>query len=218
MTSRDDFPPSVKRVLADRVAHRCSNPDCRARTSGPQSDPAKAINVGVAAHITAAAPGGPRHDPALTAQERACVVNGIWLCQNCAKLVDNDPTAYPASALREWKHSAELETLAQVGKAVRAVAPRSRSITSEEAELLIACAQDGEIARMRVDQLGSWLRAGGRDFIDEEDPAVAAGYLDALSLLCGKGLCRHDIGMMFVLTGAGFKVARRLRHLMGSDA
>jgi hypothetical protein len=30
-TDRDDFPARVKEVLAARVGHRCSNPDCCAR-------------------------------------------------------------------------------------------------------------------------------------------------------------------------------------------
>ena len=88
---RDDFPEEVKRIVAARVGNQCSNPDCRALTSGPQIDPTKALNVGVAAHITAAAPGGPRYDPSLTPEERRHPDNAIWLCQNCAKLVDNDP-------------------------------------------------------------------------------------------------------------------------------
>src|SRR5690242_10450826 len=62
--SRDDFPESAKRALSARVNAKCSNPDCGAATSGPQLDPCKALNVGVAAHIAAAAPGGPRYDPA----------------------------------------------------------------------------------------------------------------------------------------------------------
>jgi len=64
---RDEFPKDVQRVLAQRVANRCSNPDCGAITSGPQEDESKAVNLGVAAHITAASPGGPRFDPALSA-------------------------------------------------------------------------------------------------------------------------------------------------------
>jgi len=56
----DDFPMSIKDVLAKRVGLRCSNPDCRQLTSGPQEDPANATNIGVASHITAASPDGPR--------------------------------------------------------------------------------------------------------------------------------------------------------------
>jgi hypothetical protein len=79
--SRDDFREPVKRTLGLRAGNRCSDPNCRALTSGPQVDDTKAVNVGVAAHITAAAPGGPRFDPNLSPRERADASNGIWLCQ-----------------------------------------------------------------------------------------------------------------------------------------
>src|SRR3954468_4278631 len=34
---RDNFPLKVQRTLAARVAHRCSDPGCRAPTTGPQT-------------------------------------------------------------------------------------------------------------------------------------------------------------------------------------
>src|SRR3990172_9122164 len=52
---RDDFPAGVKDELAKRVSYLCSNPRCRQPTSGPQSSPSGTVNIGVAAHITAAA-------------------------------------------------------------------------------------------------------------------------------------------------------------------
>src|SRR6266850_1793484 len=104
---RDDFPMAVKETLALRVGVRCSNPQCRKPTSGPQEDPSQAVNIGVAAHITAASPGGPRYDPRLSPEERRSATNGIWLCQNCAKLVDNDETRYPVDIIRDWKAQSE---------------------------------------------------------------------------------------------------------------
>src|SRR5262245_37444426 len=101
---RDEFPEQTRRALALRVGYRCTRPECGALTSGPQDDPSKAVNVGVAAHITAASAGGPRFDPQLTPDERTAASNGIWLCQNCAKLVDSDITRFPyraASALED---------------------------------------------------------------------------------------------------------------------
>ncbi len=112
----DDFSDTVKKALAARVGHLCSNPECRALTSGPQDDPAKAVNIGVAAHITAASPGGPRYDPDLLAEERSAPSNGIWLCQNCAKLIDNDPTRFTVEVLKKWKTDAEEEAKTRVGK------------------------------------------------------------------------------------------------------
>lgn len=104
---RDEFSDETKRTLSLRVAGKCSRPTCRAQTSGPQVDPAGILNVGVASHITAASPDGPRYDPELTPDERRHLNNGIWLCQNCGKLVDNDPIAYPVGLLRKWKQEAE---------------------------------------------------------------------------------------------------------------
>jgi hypothetical protein len=115
--TRDNFPESVKQILADRVGNRCSNPDCLAITSGPQVDPGKALNVGVGAHITAAASGGPRYDPNLSPEERSGPTNGIWLCQTCGKLVDNDEARFTADTLRDWKSRAESDALAKIGKA-----------------------------------------------------------------------------------------------------
>jgi tetratricopeptide (TPR) repeat protein len=104
---RDDFDAKTKETLARRVGYRCSNPDCRKLTSGPKEDPAKAVNIGVAAHITAASEGGPRYDPSLSPEERRSVDNGLWLCQNCAKLIDSDVQRYTPELLREWKRQAE---------------------------------------------------------------------------------------------------------------
>ncbi len=112
--ARDDFPQSTIAILAKRVAHRCSNPNCRFITTGPHTDQAKAMNVGVAAHIAAASPGGARYDSTLSTAERKDATNGIWLCQKCAKLVDNDPSRYTKAMLLEWKQIAEAAALTEL--------------------------------------------------------------------------------------------------------
>jgi hypothetical protein len=99
--SRHDFPSKTKDMLARRVGMRCSNPACHKMTSGPQADPNKALNIGVAAHITAATRDGLRYAPSLSKHERSSIENGIWLCQNCAKLVDNDESRYTVQILQE---------------------------------------------------------------------------------------------------------------------
>ena len=105
--ARDDFSLKTKDLLARRVGMRCSNPNCRQPTSGPRIDPQKSLNVGAAAHITAASGGGPRRDGSLSKEARQSGDNGIWLCQTCAKLVDNDAQRYSESLLREWKRLSE---------------------------------------------------------------------------------------------------------------
>ncbi len=113
---RDDFAEQVKRTLAARVGNLCSNPDCQALTSGPQDDPTKVLNVGVAAHISAASVGGPRYNPSLTPEQRCHLNNGIWLCQNCAKLIDDDLLQFTEELLRAWKTVAEYRARNAIGK------------------------------------------------------------------------------------------------------
>lgn len=113
---RDDFNQKTKDFLVRRVCFVCSNPECRKRTSGPGEEPDKAVNIGVATHITAASEGGPRYDPFMSADERPSAENGIWLCQNCAHLIDADPVKYPIELLYQWKRQTEVEARASIGR------------------------------------------------------------------------------------------------------
>jgi len=106
-TTRDNFSSYTIKVLANRVATICSNPKCEVPTYGPHTEPTKFTNKGVAAHITAASPGGARYNPDLSRQERSSIDNAIWLCQSCAKMIDNDEERFPVELLREWKHKTE---------------------------------------------------------------------------------------------------------------
>ena len=111
---RDDFSLQTLNTLAKRVGIHCSNPDCRNLTTGPRSESTKIINIGVGAHITAASSNGPRYNPDLTNKERKSPDNGIWLCQNCAKLVDNDAKRYTVELLKEWKKVSEDAALSEI--------------------------------------------------------------------------------------------------------
>lgn len=113
-SNRDDFSEATKRILANRVGVRCSNPGCRKPTSGANTDPGKITNIGVAAHICAAAPGGPRYDSTMTEEERKSSQNGIWLCQSCAKLIDSDSVRYSKEVLFSWKNRAESTSILEL--------------------------------------------------------------------------------------------------------
>jgi eukaryotic-like serine/threonine-protein kinase len=105
---RDNFPQRVIDKLAERAGYRCSNPAHRGQpTSGPHTDPLKSLNIGVAAHIAAAAKGGPRYDPSMDPEKRQSIGNGIWLCSNCHAIVDRDELKYTANVLRKWREDAE---------------------------------------------------------------------------------------------------------------
>jgi hypothetical protein len=105
-STRDDFSAPVRRLIAQQVGYRCSNPNCGAPTIGPAGDPDEIVNLGVGAHITAAAPKGPRFDPTLTPEQRKHQDNAIWLCQSCGKLVDSDKSTHTVAQLRQWKADA----------------------------------------------------------------------------------------------------------------
>jgi hypothetical protein len=100
---RDEFSEKTKRVLAQRAAYRCSDPSCRAPTVFPHADETKSVLTGVAAHICAAAAGGPRYEGNQSPEERRSPSNGIWLCHSHSDRVDKDEQRYPAPLLRRWK-------------------------------------------------------------------------------------------------------------------
>ncbi len=95
----------VDQEPACKASAVCSNPSCRHLTSAPTSDGAKDVNIGVAAHICAAAPGpgARRYRGDMTPEQRKSHENGIWLCQDCAKAIDSDDPAFSETVLHGWK-------------------------------------------------------------------------------------------------------------------
>jgi hypothetical protein len=114
-----NFSKSTLDFLRDHVGNMCSL--CDRPTSGPSREPGKRTNVGSGAHITAAAPGGPRYDKTLTSAQRRHHENGIWCCRDCGKLVDDDASTYTAARLRKFKAAAIDRALHRVtvGRAAR---------------------------------------------------------------------------------------------------
>jgi hypothetical protein len=117
MRKRDDFNAVTKKALAERAGYHCSRPDCRQLTIGPSDEsPDARSRIGVASHICAASAGrgARRYDSQMSPADRRSIANGIWLCQNCAKLIDTDETRFPAELLREWRRNAEKRARQQV--------------------------------------------------------------------------------------------------------
>jgi len=61
----------------------------------------------------------------MSEKERRSTSNGIWLCQNCVKLIDNDLQAYSVIKLSNWKSVAEEEARTRVGRTRGKVGVRS---------------------------------------------------------------------------------------------
>ena len=114
--ARDEFSAPVKRLLGERAAYRCSNPDCGRITIGAsKQDDSKVLKPGVAAHICAASEGGPRYDHTQSPEDRASASNGIWLCATCADTVDkNKGIDFSVELLRRWKEDHELRTFTEL--------------------------------------------------------------------------------------------------------
>lgn len=111
---RDDFKPTVKIQLAQRVGYLCSNPQCQRLTIGPRKGEQGSNTIGVAAHIKAASPGGPRYDSSQTPMERASADNGIWLCADHAHLIDHNHEEFTVEKLEKWKQEAEERAFQQL--------------------------------------------------------------------------------------------------------
>ncbi|MCK5058162.1 MAG: tetratricopeptide repeat protein [Candidatus Aminicenantes bacterium] len=159
---RDNFSKTTIRILQERVAHRCSNPECRAPTSGPNSIDTKATRVGKAAHITAASEGGPRYGHNLNPEERKSINNAIWLCSNCHEKIDKDKLYYTADLLREWKKKAEEIAREELGRPIRELADQK---INEEIEKKFASLEE----TLRN------LKAGDKKTMDEALKAFREG-------------------------------------------
>lgn len=121
--ARDNFSREVIDRLAKRAGMRCSCPDCRLPTAGPDANDG-ITNTGVAAHIAAASPGGARYDEYMSGEQRASISNAIWLCQTHAKLIDDDELTYTSSVIQDWKATAEaMAALEAKGFEVRRARP-----------------------------------------------------------------------------------------------
>lgn len=150
---RDDFPTQTKTELAKGVGYRCSNPECRRATVGANAAQDGTITIGVAAHIRAASPGGPRFDALQTPEARRSKENGLWLCQSCSRLVDIDPSKFTVELLGSWKRDAQ-------DRAFRELVAPNAAFAEEKARIEAAItADDARDADAEFDALFQKVRA-----------------------------------------------------------
>lgn len=101
--AKPDFSKRTIDTLAKRAGYICSNPDCRVRTVGPNTDAEKAVSIGVAAHIQGARLTSARFVDQMSDETRAAITNGIWLCGNCHTMIDRDEGQFPVELLYAWR-------------------------------------------------------------------------------------------------------------------
>ena len=128
---RDEFSAATRKTLVARAGMRCSNPSCRRATAkADPTDTENWIDLGVAAHITAASQRGPRYDGSLSREQRCSAHNGVWLCHHCAKEVDSTESTYEIATLRTWKEQAEACTARDAAATLDAIAQLIADIES----------------------------------------------------------------------------------------
>jgi hypothetical protein len=110
-----DFNQKTVDTIAKRAAYRCSNPDCRVITVGPNSDLTKSTVIGEAAHIYGARSNSKRYNTDMTDSARAEITNSIWLCCNCHKLIDTDEQKYSSDVLFAWREQHEKYIYSEIG-------------------------------------------------------------------------------------------------------
>jgi hypothetical protein len=122
-------------------------------------------NIGKAAHIAAAAAGGPRYISTMAPEQRGGIGNGIWLCSNCADMIDRDEQRYPAGLLHEWRCRAETTARAEQGKKL----PSERELSVFRAKAL------GEnVMGTSISELITGVFAIGAQEIERIDPRFTA--------------------------------------------
>lgn len=123
--NRDDFTQKTVSQIAKRAGWLCSFPSCRSPTVGATEDGDGEINIGIAAHICAASPGGPRYDEKMTPDQRSSAENGIWMCSDHGKAIDSDEKAFTVDLLRKWKRQAQEDSWRRVLRNEALPAPQS---------------------------------------------------------------------------------------------
>jgi len=111
---RDDFTSKTRSGVEARAGFRCSFTDCGRLTAGPSEEsPDEIARCGVAAHICAAAEGGPRYSKEMTPEVRSHIDNATWLCASHARQIDDDTARYTVEALRQMKSVRETAVAAE---------------------------------------------------------------------------------------------------------
>ena len=106
---RLNFSGATAKIVCEKAAARCSNPNCRRLARLPNRIGDNLISFGEAAHILPARPDGPRFRSGISDAEIKSEANGLWLCAACHRIVDRDEGYYTADKLRSWKALSEKE-------------------------------------------------------------------------------------------------------------
>lgn len=182
--NRDDFSEKTRRRIGRQAGWLCSDPSCHRDTIGSNSDGTGEIDHGTAAHICAAAPGGPRYDPKQSPAERSSPDNGIWLCRLHGDAIDAKDSKYTVELLRAWKKQAQEDSWRRVLYGDVPHGPAVQTPTEDElrARLRTAAAADLDVFR-RSDKWPSTTIALTLEVEGLSDPVSTSALATALTTL-----------------------------------
>lgn len=168
---RDDFSAKTRNALRLRAAFICSNPNCRKQTIAPaDSSEDQYTYIGKAAHITAAAKGGPRYDEKISAEERSSILNAIFLCSGCADIIDkNGGSDFSSADLRLWKIEHEKFIAASLNKSPEGVGGEGGSGTIVGNRGVVIGGRGGKSGRV------GFGGKGGSGYIQGDDGLIIGG-------------------------------------------
>ena len=193
--NRDEFADKTKVRIAKRAGWLCSDPSCRRDTIGSNSDGTGEINLGTAAHICAAAPGGPRYDSNQTPEERSSADNGIWMCRLHGDAVDAKDSKYTVELLHAWKAQAQKDSWRRVLYGDVPHGPGVRATSKAELSARVRAATRADLVVFRHSD--KWpstsipltLEVDGlRDPVSTSSLATALTTLDDLILVAPPGM------------------------------
>ena len=146
-------PPSLQAVKTLFAASGgvCAFPACTTRLVHRDSG----AMLGEMCHIHAVSPGGPRHNSDQDTSERNDVDNLIILCPTHHSLVDQAPSTYTASALRQMKGQHETRVAAMMESAGVAIDNQqavdfARQVAVESVDFAIIVALRRELDALKV--------------------------------------------------------------------
>lgn len=146
---RDDFSAPTRQIIKRQAGGCCAK--CEIKTTSYDGQNERPLTTGEAAHIEASCEDGPRYNSEDSSQYRRSVKNGIWLCNQCHALVDNDPSRFGVYRLMEFKEE-------------------QRQKISEVVLLSAKSSDDKEKAFWVIESYGAY----NEDFIPSEERAYQA--------------------------------------------
>jgi hypothetical protein len=97
------IPNRDQKVLCTRSGNRCAMPECRKVLVVDKTENDRESLVAQMAHIKGEKPAAPRYDANMTELEKNSCNNLILVCDNCHKVIDDQPNTYTVEKLYEIK-------------------------------------------------------------------------------------------------------------------